>query len=215
MIEIRSFEFSPFSENTYVVWDESREAVIIDPGCYDRREQQILQQFVESEGLKVVKVINTHCHIDHIFGNGFCKDTWNVPLLCPEKDLYNLKGAELSARMFGINFIPSPDPDVLINGGDSVEFGETTFEVLFTPGHCAGHVSFWLPSEKVVFSGDVLFAGSIGRTDLPGGSMPVLMETIKNVMLPLGDEVKVYSGHGPMTTIGRERVSNPFILQYV
>ncbi|MCB9231139.1 MAG: MBL fold metallo-hydrolase [Bacteroidia bacterium] len=214
-MKFESFVFSPFSENTYVVWDDSLEAVIVDPGCYGRAEEQRLADFIGRMGLKVVKILNTHCHIDHIFGNSFCKTTFGGPLLVPEKDLYNLEGAKMAAHLFGVNYIQSPEPDELLNGGDVVEFGNTKFEVLFTPGHSAGHVSFFAREAQVIFSGDVLFEGSIGRTDLPGGSMPVLMKTIREVILPLGDEVEVYSGHGNPTTVGQERRTNPFLLNYV
>jgi glyoxylase-like metal-dependent hydrolase (beta-lactamase superfamily II) len=214
MAKVKTFTFSPFSENTYVVSDPKGNCVIIDPGCYDRNEQQELMDYLKSGNLKPAFILNTHCHIDHIFGNAFLKRTLNVPLLAPEKDLYNLQGAELYARATGLHFDPSPQPDAFFVEGQNISFGGVSFEVLFVPGHSAGHVAFHHRESKKLFSGDVLFQGSIGRTDLPGGNYEVLMQSIFTKVLPLGDEVEVYSGHGGLTTIGAEKRSNPFILQH-
>lgn len=214
MLTIKKFVFSPFSENTYVLSDESQSCVVVDPGCYEREEKAELRTYIDQNDLKVEKVLNTHCHIDHIFGNSFVLDTYQVPLVAHKLEEMNIRGSLTVKDLFGLNLDPSPNPDVYVDGGDRVGFGNTEFEVLFLPGHAPGHVGFFHRESKQIFSGDVLFEGSIGRTDLPGGSMDVLMESIFKTLLPLGDDVKVWNGHGPETTLGRERASNPFLLQY-
>lgn len=213
MLEIKSFTFFPeaFGENTYVVSDATKECVVIDPGCYHRHERDELRHYIESNGLVLKLILNTHCHIDHILGNAFLHREFKVPLLAHRDDLYNLTGADAFSRMYGLNYDPSPQPDQLIEEGQVIEFGITKFEVLFTPGHSAGHVSFFHRESKQIFSGDVLFHDSIGRTDLPGGNHPQLIQTIRTKLFPLGDEVKVYAGHMQPTTVGRERQYNPFL----
>jgi glyoxylase-like metal-dependent hydrolase (beta-lactamase superfamily II) len=214
MLKVETFTFSPFQENTYVVSDATAECVVIDPGCYDHAERSELLAYLRGEGLKPQMILNTHCHIDHVFGNAAMRQTLGVPLLAHADDLYNLAGAELYARATGLHFDPSPQPDRLIKEGEVLRFGNTELEVLFVPGHSAGHVAFYSRATHTLFSGDVLFQGSIGRTDLPGGNFETLMRSIFEKVLPLGDEVVVHSGHGPATTVGAERRSNPFILQH-
>lgn len=215
MMEFRSFVFNPFQENTWLAWDETKECVIIDPGCFETWEQKELTDFIEQEGLKPVMILNTHCHIDHILGNAFLKRQYNIPLYFPEDEEYNRNGAVPYAKMMGFSIEPSPDADKYIEVGKDISFGNSKLEVLFTPGHSAGHVTFYAREKGVVFSGDVLFRGSIGRVDLPGGDMDTLMQSIKEVILPLGDDIQVLSGHGPITTVGEERRTNYFLLQYV
>lgn len=214
MLRIQSFVFSPFSENTYVLSDDSGECIVLDPGCYNSEERGRLTAYLEDNQLKLVKIVNTHCHLDHIFGNAFLKGKYDVPLIAHKKDLPLLEGAQLAAQLYGVSLTPSPLPDAFIDEGDVLTFGETKLEVLFVPGHAPGHVAFYHRESKQLFSGDVLFQMSIGRTDLPGGSMDVLMDSIFTKILPLEDEVKVYSGHGPVTTVGAERRSNPYILSH-
>lgn len=214
MLHYHSFVFSPFSENTYVLWDETGQCAIVDPGCYDTQERNELKSFIEEKGLKPQLLLNTHCHLDHIFGNQFVKDTWNVPFWTHEIEVQNLKYSEMAARMYGVNLIPSPQPDRFLTEADTVTVGNTELEVLFVPGHAAGHIAFFHREQELLFSGDVLFQNSIGRTDLPGGSLEVLMTSIFEKVLPLGDAVQVFSGHGPVTTVGREKQSNPFIHQF-
>jgi hydroxyacylglutathione hydrolase len=217
MITVKSFTFFPeyFGENTYVVSDATRACVVIDPGCYHRHERDELVKYIEDNGLELKLVLNTHCHIDHIMGNAYLVERYKVPLLAHQDDLYNLTGAEAFARMYGLNITPSPQPDRYLQAGETVTFGETDFEVLFTPGHSRGHVSFFHRASKQVFSGDVLFHDSVGRVDLPGGSAAVLVDSILNVLFPLGDDVTVYAGHMQPTTIGRERQYNPVIKQFL
>lgn len=213
MLEIKSFTFFPeaFGENTYVVSDSTLDCVVIDPGCYHRHEQADLLDYIQRKGLTPRLILNTHCHIDHVLGNAFIHRQFQVPLLAHRDDLYNLKGAEAFARMYGLSYDPSPEPDRLIQEGEVIEFGQSKLEVLFTPGHSAGHVSFFHRESRQIFSGDVLFYDSIGRTDLPGGNGPQLIQTIRTKLFPLGDDVRVYAGHMQPTTVGRERLHNPFL----
>lgn len=215
MLHHHVFTFNPYQENTYILWDDTQECVIIDPGCYTASEQAELRAFIESKGLNVVKLLNTHGHIDHMLGNDFVVMTWQVPFATHEIVKQELAAALEYGPLFGINPRPSPDPTELLQEGDTVSFGDTTLEVFFTPGHSPGHISFFHRESEQLFSGDVLFMGSIGRVDLPGGSMEVLMDSITSKLLPLGDGVTVYPGHGPTTTLGRERVSNPFVMEYL
>lgn len=214
MIFIQSFVFNPFQENTYIIADETGSCVIIDPGCYSASEQNQLSRYIDQQGLKVEILLNTHGHIDHMLGNHFVKETYKIPFITHKLVVKELEATQAYGATMGIFAHPSPDPDSFVDEGDTISFGDTTLEVLFTPGHSAGHISFFHRESNNLFSGDVLFQGSIGRTDLPGGSFPQLMKTIYDKILTLNDEVVVHCGHGPSTTVGQERISNQFILQY-
>ena len=214
MLTIQSFTFNPYQENTYIVSDASGACVIIDPGCYSQRERDQLHAYIGTHKLRVEKLLNTHGHIDHMLGNRMVKARYQVPFVTHAGVVAELEAVPAYAAMMGLSAEPSPAPDQLVDDGDTITFGDSQFEVIFTPGHSAGHISFLHRASDSLFSGDVLFYDSIGRTDLPGGSMPVLMSTIFQKLLPLGDAVKVYCGHGPATTIGRERRHNPFLLHY-
>lgn len=210
---IKSFVFNPFAENTFVVSDSSGECVIIDPGCYTREEEQKLSDYIGESGLRPVRLLNTHAHLDHILGNEFACRKWG---LLPElhiADLELLRSAHLYGELWGIRATPSPDPVKHLEEGEIIRFGHSSLRVLFVPGHCPGHVAFYAEQDKAIISGDVLFQGSIGRTDLPGGDYDILMASIRERMMALPDDVQVYSGHGPVTTIGRERSGNPFLLE--
>ncbi|MEY4594702.1 MAG: hypothetical protein RIQ47_1112 [Bacteroidota bacterium] len=211
MITIKSFVFNPFEENTYVVSDDTGECIVVDPGCYAPAEQTKLADYISKNNLKPVMLINTHAHLDHILGNAFVASRWNLSPVLHADDLQLLRAAPLYGDMWGIRPEASPDPERFLQEGDVVHFGNTTLQVLFVPGHCPGHIALYSESEQVVFSGDVLFKGSIGRTDLPGGNLDVLLESIHRKMLTLPEDTKVYSGHGPATTIRQERMSNPFL----
>ncbi len=215
MLTVQSFTFFPeyFGENTYVLSDETGSCVVVDPGCYHRHEKEALVAYIEGKGLKLEMVLNTHCHIDHILGNAYLVSKYNVPLVAHEDDLYNIVGAEAFARMYDLSIDPSPQPTSFVKEGDTIRFGATELEVLFTPGHSRGHVAFFHRASRQLFSGDVLFRDSVGRVDLPGGSAPVLVDSILNKLFPLGDDVKVYAGHMEPTTIGRERLHNPVVAQ--
>ncbi|MFK7920629.1 MAG: MBL fold metallo-hydrolase [Bacteroidia bacterium] len=215
MLQIQAFVFNVYQENTYVISDETKSCVIIDPGCYRPEEKQLLVDYIEQNELKPIYLLNTHGHIDHMLGNYFVKDKYQIPFLTHKLVIQELESVLGYASAFGMNPDPSPQPDQLLEEGDIITFGQTSFEVMFTPGHSAGHISFYHRESQQLFSGDVLFQGSIGRTDLPGGDSQTLMQTIENKLLPLGDEVRVYTGHGASTTIGQERVANPFILQWL
>ena len=184
MISIHYFTFNGFQENTYVLFDETKECVIIDPGCYSNEEQQELTNFIAENNLTPVKLLNTHCHIDHILGNNFVSSKFNVGLEMHEKDLPTLHATPEYGHMYGFNVEKSPEPTVLLNDGDTVEFGSSKLDVLFTPGHSAGHIVFVSHDQKFIINGDVLFKGSIGRTDLPGGDYNTLIESIKTKLLP-------------------------------
>lgn len=214
MLQIHKFTFNPYQENTHIVSDATGACVIIDPGCYTQTEETMLSNYISQQNLKVEILLNTHGHIDHMLGNYFVKETYQVPFITHQKVIGELEATQSYGAMMGLNPTPSPAPDQLVDHGDTVSFGETTFEVFFTPGHSPGHISFFHRESANLFSGDVLFQGSIGRTDLPGGSYPVLMQSIFDHLLPLGDAVTVHCGHGPATTIGHERTHNMFILNH-
>ena len=213
MTQVLSLTQNPVAENTYVVFDEvTREAIIFDPGCYTPAEEQELVDLIAAHNLKPVKLINTHCHFDHIFGNGFVKKKYGLELGIHELELPVLEAAPVVVSMYGMPpMLPSPKPDYFINEGDVIELGDHRFEVLFCPGHSPGSICFYHRGEGYVIAGDVLFHRSIGRTDLPGGDHATLLGSILTKILPLPDETIVYPGHGPSTTVGEERRENPFL----
>ena len=212
MTQITSFTFNDFQENTYIVFDETKECVIIDPGCYSPQEKDELAKFIDDMKLNPVKLLNTHCHIDHIFGNKFVADKYNLELETHKGEIIVLDFGKTYAQSYGyFAYEPSPEPTVFWNEGDTVSFGNTEMSVLFTPGHSPASICFYCEKEKFIVSGDVLFQGGIGRFDLPGGNRDTLMKSIIDKLMPLPDDVQVYSGHGPATTIGFERQHNPYI----
>jgi len=211
MLTLKSFTFGPFQENTFILYDDTKECVIIDPGCYDANEKRSLAEFIEDKKLKPVLLLNTHAHIDHMLGNNFIAGKYKVRLQMNKLDVKLLQAAPTYGQVWGIRAEPSPDPAELLVENDRVKFGDSELEVLFTPGHSEGSISFYNRENNFVLSGDVLFYGSIGRTDLPGGDFKTLIKSIKEKLFPLGDDCKVYSGHGPVTTIGFERENNPFL----
>lgn len=212
MITVHAFTFGPFQENTYVLYDETMECIIIDPGCYDQKERTELAAFIEEKKLTPVKLINTHCHLDHVFGNGFVAGKYNLKLEINKLDKQVLDSFLMTASLYGLNADPSPQPSVYLEEGDKVKFGKSELEIVFTPGHSPGSITFYNREQKFMIAGDVLFYGSIGRTDLPGGNYQTLIDSIKKKLFPLGDDFTVYNGHGPSTTIGFERLNNPFLV---
>jgi hydroxyacylglutathione hydrolase len=210
MVQIQTFTFNPFTENTYVVFDETGEGVIIDPGCYERTERDALTQFIESNKLTIKYLLNTHCHIDHVLGNFFVKEKYKVPFLIHSKDEPVLKAVKTYAPNYGFPAYTAALPDSYLEENDIVNFGNTTLRVMFLPGHAPGHVGFYHEESQSLISGDVLFEQSIGRTDLPGGNFDTLISSIQQKIFALPDEVTVYPGHGDTTTVGAEKVSNPF-----
>lgn len=216
MTQVKYFTFGPFAENTYLLYDDSKECIIIDPGCYTAAERQALSDFINQNDLTPVRLINTHCHLDHIFGNKYVADTYQLDLEIHKGEIPVLEAASIAAQMYGIpNMQPSPAPSRFIAEGDTITFGETSLKVLFTPGHSPASISFYCEKNHFVIGGDVLFHGSIGRTDLPGGNFETLMESITTQILTLPDRTLVYAGHGPATAVGSEKKTNPFVLQYL
>jgi hydroxyacylglutathione hydrolase len=212
MSTIECFVFNMFYENTFVIFDETRECVIIDPGCYAQHERDKLKRFIEREKLKPVHLLNTHCHIDHVFGNRFVAETWNLPLTIPDGEQSVLDAYPRVAEMYAIpNIQQSPDAEIILKENDLVKFGNTTLKVIAAPGHSPGGICFYNEAEKILIAGDVIFQNSIGRTDLPGGNHDLLIKNIKNKVLTLPEDVKIYCGHGDSTNVGREKKSNPFL----
>lgn len=212
MIKIQSFTFNGFKENTYVLFDESKKCIIIDPGCYEQNEKLELERFIVDNELEPVKLINTHCHIDHVLGNRFVAEKWSLDLEMHELDLPTLHSVKDYCQLYGFhNYEESPEPSTFLKEGDKIHFGNSSLDVLFTPGHAPGHIVLYSKEQHFVIGGDVLFQMSIGRTDLPGGDYDTLINSIKDKLLPLDEQTKVYSGHGPSTTIGYEKTNNPFL----
>lgn len=212
MTVVAKFTFNPFQENTYVVYDETKECIIFDPGCYTETERNELTDFINKKELKPVRLINTHCHLDHIFGNHFIHTQYQLPLEIHQGELVVLQAVPQVSMMYGIPYPDqSPNPGRFIEVGEMIEFGNSRLKSLFTPGHSPASLSFYCEASKFVIAGDVLFQGSIGRTDLPGGNFDTLIASIKTQLMPLPEEVEVYPGHGPKTTIGYEKRSNPFL----
>ncbi len=210
MIHIQSFTFNPFSENTYVLYDDALDAVIVDPGCYEKHEQEELADFISLNKLSLKLLLNTHCHIDHVLGNEFVKRRYNVPFLIHPTELPVLKSVKVYAPNYGFPNYHEVLPDGELKEGMPVRFGKSSLDVLFLPGHSPGHVGFYESQQKFLISGDVLFYHSVGRTDLPGGNSNTLIASIREKLFLLPDEVTVHSGHGPATTLGEEKLHNPY-----
>lgn len=210
-MEVAQFTFNAFQENTYVLYDDSSECVIIDPGCNNDSERNKLVQFIEEKQLKPVKLINTHCHIDHVLGNKFVSEKYNLPLEAHEGEIPVLAANDTVSGMYGIPYDKSPDIEKFVESDIDYTFGNTTLRTIFTPGHSPASLSFYEATTKVLIAGDTLFQMSIGRTDLPGGDYDTLIRNIKEKLLTLPEETVVYSGHGPSTTIGQEKRANPFL----
>ena len=206
--------FNPIQENTYVVWDESGEAVVIDAGNMGERENEALAKFIADNGLKPVLALNTHGHFDHLLGVNFLRERYGVKLALSSKDEFLLKNASVSAELFGIRADSLPESiDIDLEGEEMVKFGNTELRIISVPGHTPGHVAFYEPESKVLFTGDTLFRECIGRTDLPGGDYSWIMRSIIENLLPLGDDVKIYPGHGDESDLGHESMYNPFVVE--
>jgi glyoxylase-like metal-dependent hydrolase (beta-lactamase superfamily II) len=210
-MQVQKFTFNPFQENTYILYDESKECIIIDPGSYSGAEQDQLFSFIESHNLKPVKLVNTHCHIDHICGNKFVADTWNLELEASLDDAYNLDLSVQAGIKYGVPIVPSPEITVDLKEGATIRFGNSELQILSTPGHSKGSLSFYAAADQFVIAGDALFQMSIGRTDLPGGDYDTLIQAIRTKLFTLSGETLVYSGHGDETTIEFEIKNNPFL----
>jgi len=211
MLQITGFTFNPFQENTYVLYNEQGACWIIDPGMYNAEEEKILFDFLTQEKLRPQQIINTHTHIDHILGIHSLKAKYQLPFGMHEDDLPILRNAAGSAMMLGLPPFTAPQADFYIQSGATLNLGQDTIEVRLAPGHSPGSIVFYYPEGGFVVAGDVLFQGSVGRTDLPGGDFSTLSNSIQHQLYTLPDDTLVYPGHGAATTIGEEKRSNPFV----
>ena len=212
MISLKKFTFNPYQENTYVLYDETGECVIIDPGMYDGAEQNQLVNFIREKNLKPTQLLNTHCHIDHVLGNKFVFDQWGLKPQFHKGELFVLQAVASYAPQMGMNYELSPEPEKFLEEAGNVNFGNSTLELVFAPGHSPAHLCFYAAAENFLIGGDVLFYQSIGRTDLPGGNHQQLIKSIKETVFLLPDNCEVFPGHGPSTTIGFEKMNNPFLM---
>ena len=211
MIKIQKFVFNLFQVNSYVLQEESGECVIIDAACYETSEKEEVKEFIEKNNLRLVRNLNTHCHIDHIFGNDFIAETFGIYPEYHEASVSLLVSAREIAGSFGYIMNGIPVPARYLKDNEKITFGTSVLEVLYTPGHADGSVSFYNKKQGFVITGDVLFRDTIGRTDLPSGNFDLLMKSIREKLFTLPDDTMVYAGHGPETTIGYEKLNNPFI----
>lgn len=214
MLALTILTFNPLEENTCLVYNEKKECCIIDPGCYFPEERDRLKTAIDKTGLTPVLLLNTHCHMDHVFGNRFVHETWGLLPHIHEKEKPVLERAAEASLKWGLPFDNYTGEVVYVREGDKIKIGEDELEVLFTPGHSPGSISFYYEPGKWIIGGDVLFNGSIGRTDLPGGDFDTLFNTIQTKFFTLPDDTKVWPGHGPVTTIGFEKMNNPFMKLY-
>lgn len=212
MIKLATLTFNPFGENTYILFDETKRCAIVDAGCSSDKERQTLVSFIEKNGLTPVVALNTHGHVDHICGVEFVKKRWGIPFALHRNDKPILETAHCYADMgFDIETIPAVDIDL----ADTAEIpvGNSTLHIIQTPGHSPGHIVIHAPEAELLLTGDLLFKESIGRTDLPGGSYPALMDSIIEKVIPLGSDIRIFPGHGPQSTIAHEVMFNPFIVE--
>jgi glyoxylase-like metal-dependent hydrolase (beta-lactamase superfamily II) len=211
MYNVKVFTFSPIQENTYVLSNDKKEAIIIDPGCYGQEEEQQLEDYIVSEGLQVRLLLNTHCHLDHVFGNKFVAEKWGIKPHIHPNEKQVLEYAPVSGLMWNLPFHNYSGDVVYLNEGDVTGLDNEPLDVLFTPGHSPGSISFYSKRGRFVISGDVLFQRSVGRTDLPMGDFNTLANSIRTRLYTLPDDTRVYSGHGPSTSVGEEKRNNPFV----
>lgn len=211
-MNIKRLVFNPFRENTYLVWDDTLEAIIIDAGNMSEAENEHLRTVVEELGLNVVMAVNTHGHFDHTQGVMYVTKQFGAKFVCSGEDKF-LMASDSSATMYGLKCNPVPEIDIDLSKVESISFGNTTLRIIKTPGHTPGHVSLYNAEAKVLFTGDTLFRESIGRTDLPGGDYSWIMKSILEEIIPLGDDVKIYPGHEESSTIGHESLYNPFVTE--
>ena len=211
MIKVQKFVFNPFQENSFLLYDETGECIMVDMGSYTVEEKREVLYFLENNKLDPVMIVNTHCHVDHLLGNSFFKNKFRMKIAAHKEDEYLIASAVEHGEMFGFEVEAPPAIDVYLKEGERITFGSSYLEVLHVPGHSPGSIAFYSREDNFIISGDVLFSGSIGRTDLPGGDYKTLIDSINGKLMVLPPEVVVYCGHGPETTIGEESDSNPFI----
>jgi len=206
---IKKFTFNAFQENTYVLFTEKGSCVIIDPGCYSNQEESELISFLQQNELKPLALLNTHAHIDHVLGNSFVLSQFTIPFYLHDDDIKTLNSVESYAHLYGFEgYKVSPQPSHTLSNIEKLKFEDIELNVFHTPGHCPGHVVFYSEKDQFVINGDVLFNGSFGRVDLPGGDIEILKSSIFNTMFQLPDATTVYCGHGPETTISQEKRTN-------
>lgn len=214
MLSVKQFTFNPVQENTYVLHNEAGQCCIIDPGCYFQPERDALKNFIEETSLQPLLLLNTHCHLDHVFGNKWVAETWGLKLHLHQKEKPMLDFAPQSGEMWQLPFDNYEGELIYLKEGTTINIGADNLEIRFTPGHSPGSVCFYHESGGFAISGDVLFNSSVGRTDLPGGDFDTLINSIQTQLFTLPDETKIYSGHGPVTTIGFEKMNNPYVKMF-
>ena len=211
MLNVKIFQFNPLQENTYLIFNEEQHCIIVDPGCYTDQERQQLVQFISSKQLRPVLLVNTHCHLDHVFGNKFIHEQYGLELHIHEGEQKVLEMAPTSGLMWNLPFDNYQGKLHFIDESLPLELGNDRLEILFTPGHSPASITLYSKKDDLLIAGDVLFRESVGRTDLPGGNPDILAQSIKTKLYTLPDETIVYPGHGIPTTIGHEKHHNPFI----
>ncbi|OYD41953.1 MBL fold metallo-hydrolase [Sphingobacterium cellulitidis] len=211
MLHIKTFVFNPYQENTYLIYDDQKNCIIVDPGMHNYQEENHLKEYIESNGLKPIYLINTHGHIDHVLGNKFVADTYNLIPQFHEGELPLVIQVQNYAPQMGIRYEPSPIPETFLKEEDIIEIGDEKLSLILAPGHSPAHLCLYSKKQNFLIGGDVLFKNSIGRTDLPGGNHQQLLDSIATKIYTLPEETVVYPGHGPSTTVGEEKKTNPFI----
>jgi glyoxylase-like metal-dependent hydrolase (beta-lactamase superfamily II) len=211
MLTLKVFTFSPIRENTYVLFNEQRQAIIIDPGCYFSAEEEMLNNYIQSQGLQPTLLLNTHCHLDHVFGNRWVHQTYGLELHIHAGEKIVLEKAPISGQNWGLPFTNYDGPLHFLKEGDRIALGSDELLIIETPGHSPASICFYCEAQQILIAGDVLFRESIGRTDLPGANHEVLLNSIREKLWKLPDTVAVYPGHGMPTTIGYEKINNPHL----
>lgn len=211
MINIETFVFNPFMENTYILHDRTYECIIVDAGCYEQPERDQVETFLRENELKPVRMVNTHCHVDHVLGVAFLKERYSIPFSIHPFEKRLLEATQIQGNFYGLNAGPPTEADDYLEGGDKIFFGDSELRALHVPGHSPGSLVLYSEKDSFLLAGDVLFRGSIGRSDLPGGDHETLVDSIREKLLDLDPATVVYPGHGPETTIGFERDNNPYL----
>lgn len=216
MIKIAALTFNPFGENTYVIFDDTtKQCIIVDAGCYNKKEEQTLVNFITKNDLRPIMALNTHAHIDHVCGVDFVKNNWKVPFALHAQDIELLQAVPSYAQSMGFTVDVAPQVEIELSNNQEIKLGENIIKIIHTPGHTPGHISVYLPVEKTLLTGDTLFKESIGRTDLPGGDYPTIMRSIFEQIVPLGGSTVILPGHGPSSDLAHEMMYNPFLTEAV
>lgn len=211
MLHIKTFTFNPYQENTYLLYNDSGNCAIIDPGMYGSNEEKIFRTFIDENNLTPKLLLNTHCHVDHVLGNNFVHETYGLLAKFHEGEIPVLMEVQNYAPQVGFRYDPAPIGEEFLTENDTIQIGEDQLTIIYAPGHSPAHLCFYSEAQGFLIGGDVLFKNSIGRTDLPGGNHQQLLDNIKQKLYTLPDITVVYPGHGPMTTIGEEKRTNPFV----